>query len=347
MPSRIDHYTCSKTLGSGISAKVKLATAQDGTRVALKVFDKSNPSNNAKAIETLKHEVDVYKNLQHPYMVKLIDFKADATWKKSDGREVPIAYMALELIQGGELFDYVAIRSFSQDICRYYFKQMLQVMHYMHIKGVAHRDLKPENIMLDENFDVRFADFGFAAPIQGRDGSGFLKTILGTTAYMAPELILKQAYQGHCVDLFALGIILFILYSGHPPFNQAHPNDPHYKLLATNRADLFWKQHQNNKPQGFFSEEFKDLITNMLQLKPETRPSLADCVGHAWMQGTCATAEAVRSEFAGRQKTIKGQQAAEAAQKASARQNHTATRPVRRGESINGKTFISEGVEVA
>jgi len=95
---------------------------------------------------------------------------------------------------------------------------MLQVLHYVHSKGVAHRDLKPENILLDRKLNVKIADFGFAAPIQGRDGSGFLKTQLGTQAYMAPEILLKEPYQGHVVDLFALGIILFILYSGHPPF---------------------------------------------------------------------------------------------------------------------------------
>lgn len=64
----------------------------------------------------------------------------------------------------------------------------------MHFNSVAHRDLKPENIMIDKNYNIRFADFGFAAAIQGHDGSGFLKTILGTTAYMCPELILKQQY---------------------------------------------------------------------------------------------------------------------------------------------------------
>jgi len=122
--------------------------------------------------------------------------------------------------------------------------------------------------MLDKDYNIKIADFGFAAPIEGRDGSGFLKTVLGTQSYMAPEILERVPYQGHVVDLFALGVILFILYAGHPPFNHADRRDPHYKLLATNRADLFWKTHSNRKPKDFFSEEFKDLITNMLQLLP-------------------------------------------------------------------------------
>lgn len=85
---------------------------------------------------------------------------------------------------------------------------------------------------------------------------------------MAPEILLKLPYQGHVVDLFALGIILFILYSGHPPFNNADSSDSHYKLIATNRADLFWKFHSSRKAEGFYSESFKDLITNMLQTTP-------------------------------------------------------------------------------
>lgn len=196
---------------------------------------------------------------------------------------------------------------------------MLQVMHYMHINSVSHRDLKPENIMLDKNFNIRFADFGFAANIQGKDGSGFLRTILGTTAYMSPELITKNIYQGHSVDLFALGIILFILYSGHPPFNSANPQDPHYRLVAEGKADIFWQQHQKHKKAGFYTEEFKDLITNMLQFNPNSRLSLADIVGHAWMQGTIASAAQVRQEFQQRQNTIKQNNEAEAAEKAKDR----------------------------
>lgn len=253
------------------------------------MFDKSIPHNNAKALETLRKEVEVYRTLNHPYMVRLVNFKESAVKIKSNGTQVPVAYMALELITGGELFDFVALAAFDEKVSRFYFKQMLQVMHYVHSQGVAHRDLKPENIMLDSEFNVRVADFGFAAPIEGRDGSGTLKTQLGTQAYMAPEILLKEPYQGHVVDLFALGIILFILYSGHPPFSNADPKDPHYKLIASNRADLFWKTHQTRKPAGFYSEEFKDLITNMLQLLPNQRLSMADIIGHPWMQGKIAT----------------------------------------------------------
>ena len=148
--------------------------------------------------------------------------------------------MALELITGGELFDYVALAPFSPEMCRYFFRQTLQALHHIHSHGTAHRDLKPENILLDDQFNVKIADFGFAAPVEGRDGGGKLHTVLGTANYMAPEILAHKPYSGHVVDLFALGIILFILYAGHPPFASAEPTNSHYKLLVKNRADLFW-----------------------------------------------------------------------------------------------------------
>ena len=98
-------------------------------------------------------------------MVRLLEYKNDAKWVKSNGRQVSVAYMVLEFVQGGELFDFVSLGAVSEPVCRYYFKQMLQVMHYVHTKGVAHRDLKPENIMLDSEFNLKIADFGFAAPV--------------------------------------------------------------------------------------------------------------------------------------------------------------------------------------
>ncbi len=118
----------------------------------------------------------------------------------------------------------------------------------MHLRGVTHRDLKPENLLFDSAFNLKMADFGFAAPIGGHDGSGYNRTKLGTESYMAPEIHARKPYIGASVDLFACGIILFIMVTGHPPFIKAEPTDSFYKLLCANRSDLFWNSHSKNKP---------------------------------------------------------------------------------------------------
>jgi serine/threonine protein kinase len=118
-------------------------------------------------------------------------------------------------MSGGELFDRIVAKAYynekeARDVC----KILLEAVGFCHANSVAHRDLKPENLLLlspDDDSAVKIADFGFAAPVEGRDGSGYLKTKLGTMNYMAPEIHLKQPYMGKQVDLFASAIILFIM----------------------------------------------------------------------------------------------------------------------------------------
>ena len=127
-----------------------------------------------------------------------------------------------------------------------------------------------------------------------------MKSYVGTPAYMAPELLGKNRnYKGQDVDLFAVAVVLFIMYAKCPPFNggNATLKDPFYKLIVTNKFDLFWKAHEAVKPKGYFSADFKELLTCMFQERPHMRLAMADLVGHDWMKGEVASAEEVYTEL--------------------------------------------------
>jgi serine/threonine protein kinase len=309
MPSQIGRYQLQRTLGTGANSKVKLGVHLDtGNKSAIKILKKQDPRVDANFLNLLMTEVETMAKLSHPNIVNMYEYSKDAFVEKEDGTKYPVVCIALELAEGGELFDYVALGgAFSERTCRYYFRQLLSGLDYVHQKGVSHRDLKPENLLFDKDFNLKIADFGFAAPVAGRDGSGYLKTKLGTESYMSPEIHARRPYVGPSVDLFAAAIILFIMFTQHPPFTRAEPTDPFYRLICANRADLFWKAHSKNKPNGaaYFSEEFKNLITGLLQFDPATRPQMADVLKHPWVNmEDCATLEEIQVDFANRKNII-------------------------------------------
>jgi carbon catabolite-derepressing protein kinase len=110
------------------------------------------------------------KNLNHPNIIKLINFAVNAA--VSPNSDVPEAYMVMELAEGGELYSWLKDGPFSEKICRFYFKQMLKAIHYSHSNNIVHLDLKPENILLDNNWNIKIADYGLAGPLHGQTGKG-------------------------------------------------------------------------------------------------------------------------------------------------------------------------------
>ena len=116
-------------------------------------------------------------------------------------------------------------------IVRNYVDQIIQAVGAIHAAGVCHRDLKLENIVLDSTFGIKVIDFGISCSLSGNQNTGFCtkREKVGTLGYMAPELLLECKYQPNMADFFSLGVIIFILVTGHLPFEEATINDRHYK----------------------------------------------------------------------------------------------------------------------
>jgi len=144
---------------------------------------------------------------------------------------------------------------------------------------------------------------------------------------MAPEIHLGKSYQGPSVDLFASAIILFVILTQRPPFSSANPSDPHYRLLAANRSEIFWQAHKDaEEGQDIYSAEFKDLFEKMMALNPAHRPKLEEVLAHPWMQGAFATEEEVQVEFKRRKAVVDEEAHNEREQKRAQRKEDHRTR---------------------
>jgi len=160
---------------------------------------------------------------------------------------------------------------------------------------------------------MKIADFGFATSLTGKNGNGQLKTYLGTESYMAPEIILKKSYKGEAVDIFACGIILFIMVSGIPPFLKADAKtDRYYRHIYRKEFAEFWDVHERHRAhetngEQFYSEEFRDLINAMFAYKPSDRPSIEQIKNHPWFNGTLPNIDELKNEFAERKERVEAE----------------------------------------
>lgn len=257
---RLGQYNVVKTLGEGSFGKVKLAIHQiSGQKVALKIISRRKLVTRDMA-GRIEREIQYLQLLRHPHIIKLY------TVITTPGEII----MVLEYA-GGELFDYIVQNGkMAEDKARKFFQQIVCAVEYCHRHKIVHRDLKPENLLLDEQLNVKIADFGLSNIMT--DGN-FLKTSCGSPNYAAPEVISGKLYAGPEVDVWSCGVILYVLLCGRLPFDDEY-------IPA-----LFKKIAQGNYTMpAYLSSGASRLIKKMLQTNPVNRISVEEIRQDPWFQ---------------------------------------------------------------
>lgn len=262
-----DDYKLGETLGEGAFGVVgKWTSIKSGAVRAVKMLSKKNLSE--KELKDIANEIQIVKELDHPNIVKMYEEYEDHKY----------LYIVTELIKGGELFDELIRRKkFTEKDCKRIVKQLLEALSYCHANNIVHKDMKPENILLENKNDIesiKLIDFGTA---QRFDRKKKMTTVIGTPYYVAPE-VLRGSYDEKC-DVWGVGVIMFILLSGTPPFN-GKDDDAIMRAVAKGKYEF--------KPAKWkgVSSEAKDLISKMLVLDTTERISAQNALDHQWFTTT-------------------------------------------------------------
>ncbi|KAL4655402.1 NUAK family SNF1-like kinase 1-like [Arapaima gigas] len=252
-------YEVLETLGRGAYGKVKRATERStGRTVAIKSIRKECITDDLDKIH-IQREIEIISSLRHPNIIRIYE-----VFESKDK-----IVIIMEYAKGGELYDYVnAKRRLSETEARKIFRQIASAVHYCHKNGVVHRDLKLENILLDEDFNVKLADFGLSNHY--RQGE-LLHTYCGSPLYASPEIIKGLPYQGPEVDCWALGVLLYALLYGTMPFDAAS-----YSALTEQISEARYRRPQ--PPSDACA-----LIDWMLAVSVEERATVEDIANHWWV----------------------------------------------------------------
>lgn len=211
--------------------------------------------------EKVQREINILHLCTHPHIIRLYEVVDTPT----------DIFLVNEYVSGGELFDYIVSKGrLSADEARNFFHQIISGVEYCHFQKIVHRDLKPENLLLDNNLNIKIADFGLSNLM--RDGE-FLRTSCGSPNYAAPEVISGHLYAGPEVDVWSCGVILYALLCGSLPFDdESIPNL--FKKIKSGMYSL----------PTHLSQLAKNLIPRMLEVDPMKRITIPEIRMHYWFQ---------------------------------------------------------------
>ncbi|KAJ8370784.1 hypothetical protein SKAU_G00108120 [Synaphobranchus kaupii] len=252
-------YDVLETLGKGTYGKVKKAVERgSGKTVAIKSIRKERITDDLDRVH-IQREIEIISSLKHANIIRIHE-----VFESKDKIVIVMDYASQ-----GELYDYVnERRRLSETEARDIFRQITSAVHYCHKNGVVHRDLKLENILLDQDFNVKLADFGLSNYYQR---GHLLQTYCGSPLYASPEIVKGLPYQGPEVDCWALGVLLYALVYGSMPFDGAD-----YKTLT---QQISRAQYRRPQPPS----DACALIDWMLTVKVEDRATVEDIASHWWV----------------------------------------------------------------
>ncbi|CAD8164108.1 unnamed protein product [Paramecium pentaurelia] len=238
-----------RTLGQGTFGKVKLGyhTITD-EYVAIKVLEKNRIENQFDLMR-VQREIMILRKVNHPNVIKLYEILESEQ----------SVYLVMEYVRGGELYDYIIKKKYlPEHVAVRFFQQIIFAIEYLHSNNITHRDLKPENLLLDENKQLKIADFGlsFISITKGE----LLKTACGSPCYAAPEMLVGKQYEGLKSDIWSCGIILFAMLCGYLPFEHENTKEL-YQLIKTSDFE---------KPTHL-SPNAIDILTKILVKDPDKR----------------------------------------------------------------------------
>uniref|UniRef100_A0A4W6FU43 calcium/calmodulin-dependent protein kinase n=1 Tax=Lates calcarifer TaxID=8187 RepID=A0A4W6FU43_LATCA len=257
-----DEYQLFEELGKGAFSVVRRCVKiSSGQEYAAKIINTKKLS--ARDHQKLEREARICRLLKHPNIGEL---ESNSFYD-----------LCFPRVTGGELFeDIVAREYYSEADASHCIQQILESVHHCHVNGIVHRDLKPENLLLASKLKgaaVKLADFGLAIEVQGDQQAWF--GFAGTPGYLSPEVLRKDPY-GKPVDMWACGVILYILLVGYPPFWD---EDQHrlYQQIKAGAYDFPSPEWDTVTPEA------KDLINKMLTINPSKRITAAEALKHPWI----------------------------------------------------------------
>ncbi|XP_077255328.1 calcium/calmodulin-dependent protein kinase type II alpha chain-like [Temnothorax americanus] len=253
-------------IGRGAFSVVRRCVQKStGHEFAAKIINTKKLSN--RDFQKLEREARICRKLQHPNIVRLHD----------SIQEENFHYLVFDLVTGGELFEDIVAREFySEADASHCIQQILESVHHCHHNGVVHRDLKPENLLLASKAKgaaVKLADFGLAIEVQGDAQAWY--GFAGTPGYLSPEVLKKEPY-GKPVDIWACGVILYILLVGYPPFWD----EDQHRLYGQIKAGSY---DYPSPEWDTVTPEAKNLINQMLTVNPGKRITASEALKHPWI----------------------------------------------------------------